>query len=751
MSGQGKARYAFESHTHSGLGSGGSGSGGTTIYSGSGSPTSSIGVAGDFYVDTTNKVFWGPKVGSTWPSSFSLAGTPGATGPAGAAGAAGAAGTNGTNGAAATVTVGATSVGVAGTNPVVTNSGTSTNAILNFTIPRGATGATGPQGPQGIQGIQGPAGSGSGSTTSMYVPQGILVNMEKAANSYLFGPSSGVPSWAFSVSGIITAGSSAVTTDSVMPTVASGYYDGMKYWTATATILGSTGLLTSSFGCGSSTSFVPLTSGVEYSNSTDTVRVHTAITSSSWDTVKVPVRFTSSNTSLTVTAQVRCQTSDESSATASSTVTLTNGSWNDIQFTTSLTAGKSCSIIVDLNYSAPTSVTTTVTVDIGSATYGSVVGVYDTGQAALSKSNTIAVELNKGENYSKGALTTDRPVEFVVDTTAFVRNILTPTGSGKYFINLQGVSVELRAPRYLHSVYGESVGSGISAGSNNEYIELDFTLIDTSGSAGYFLVDCWCVPCNTQHHIVTAGSFETSTATFVKLSFHPAMGWVAREHVFNIPPALKTWPYTGTSYSAGDTLVRGYSYRDNNMDQDAGRVIQACVAHVPSSVRNGLKNIGLRYVTGTSNGSVSPEYWASGAPASAAALTYWGPTASQRKIFLPPQQKDPASTIQESDRRVVVHETAHAIDFGYNEWTGAGPVSTFLSSDSSIVSLHAAAIADPAMDHSLYAYTGGRQEWWAESLAQLWMGLSSNLLASMGGSSSRVTTFTNYCSSKGIL
>ena len=178
MSGQGKARYAFESHTHSGLGSGGSGSGGTSIYSGSGSPSSSIGVAGDFYVDTTNKVFWGPKVGSSWPSSFSLAGTPGATGATGPAGAVGAAGAAGANGAAATVTVGATSVGVAGSNPVVTNSGTSTNAILNFTIPRGATGATGatgPQGPQGVQGPQGPAGTGTGTSggTSAYVPAGL--------------------------------------------------------------------------------------------------------------------------------------------------------------------------------------------------------------------------------------------------------------------------------------------------------------------------------------------------------------------------------------------------------------------------------------------------------------------------------------------------------------------------------------------------------------------------------------------------
>lgn len=52
----------------------------------------------------------------------------------------------------ATITVGSTTTGEPGTNAQVTNSGTSENAILNFTIPRGETGATGPTGPQGLQG-----------------------------------------------------------------------------------------------------------------------------------------------------------------------------------------------------------------------------------------------------------------------------------------------------------------------------------------------------------------------------------------------------------------------------------------------------------------------------------------------------------------------------------------------------------------------------------------------------------------------
>ena len=73
-------------------------------------------------------------------------GATGPQGPQGETGAVGPQGPAGTAGEAATVTVGTTTTGDAGTNASVTNTGTAQNAILNFTIPRGETGATGPQG-----------------------------------------------------------------------------------------------------------------------------------------------------------------------------------------------------------------------------------------------------------------------------------------------------------------------------------------------------------------------------------------------------------------------------------------------------------------------------------------------------------------------------------------------------------------------------------------------------------------------------
>lgn len=61
-------------------------------------------------------------------------------------------GANGTPGAAASITVGTVTTGSPGSSASVVNAGTSSAAVLNFTIPAGATGATGPQGATGPAG-----------------------------------------------------------------------------------------------------------------------------------------------------------------------------------------------------------------------------------------------------------------------------------------------------------------------------------------------------------------------------------------------------------------------------------------------------------------------------------------------------------------------------------------------------------------------------------------------------------------------
>jgi hypothetical protein len=60
------------------------GADGNAVLNGSGAPASSLGAPGDFYIDTTAHVLYGPKTATGWPrTGTSLVGPPGAPGAAG--------------------------------------------------------------------------------------------------------------------------------------------------------------------------------------------------------------------------------------------------------------------------------------------------------------------------------------------------------------------------------------------------------------------------------------------------------------------------------------------------------------------------------------------------------------------------------------------------------------------------------------------------------------------------------------------
>lgn len=82
--------------------------------------------------------------GMALKSSVAASGPPGPAGPAGSA---------------ATIAIGTVTTGAAGSSATVTNSGTASAAVLDFSIPKGNTGAQGPQGATGATGPQGPAGA----------------------------------------------------------------------------------------------------------------------------------------------------------------------------------------------------------------------------------------------------------------------------------------------------------------------------------------------------------------------------------------------------------------------------------------------------------------------------------------------------------------------------------------------------------------------------------------------------------------
>lgn len=100
------------------------------------------------YVDVT-------PTGTETEFSFDLAfhNLKGDKGEQGIQGETGATGQDGQDGAAATITVGSTTTGQAGTNASVVNSGTSSAAVLDFTIPKGDKGDTGATGADGQDGF----------------------------------------------------------------------------------------------------------------------------------------------------------------------------------------------------------------------------------------------------------------------------------------------------------------------------------------------------------------------------------------------------------------------------------------------------------------------------------------------------------------------------------------------------------------------------------------------------------------------
>ena len=136
-----------------------------TILSGKGAPSASLGLLGDFYIDTSSMNFYGPKTSTKWPTPISLKGPAGPIGPSGidgktSASQSGLKGDTGLTGAKGlpgdTGPVGP--AGPAGPQGSSGPAGAGSQGATGATGLTGAQGPQGPQGPQGATGAQGPQG-----------------------------------------------------------------------------------------------------------------------------------------------------------------------------------------------------------------------------------------------------------------------------------------------------------------------------------------------------------------------------------------------------------------------------------------------------------------------------------------------------------------------------------------------------------------------------------------------------------------
>ena len=136
-----------------------------TILNGKGIPITSLGINGDFYIDTRSLLIYGPKAKGKWPLPQNLQGPIGATGVTGSDGKNGSDAKIGTNNANSVGSVGPQgergltgAAGPAGPAGAAGSSG-SGGGTPGATGAAGATGATGASGTAGSIGPSGPTGS----------------------------------------------------------------------------------------------------------------------------------------------------------------------------------------------------------------------------------------------------------------------------------------------------------------------------------------------------------------------------------------------------------------------------------------------------------------------------------------------------------------------------------------------------------------------------------------------------------------
>lgn len=169
---------------------GGPTGGGNTILSGAGAPSNAVGSNGDFWINTTSWLVYGPKAAGAWPAGVSMIGPQGPQGPQGLTGATGPQGPQGPQGL------------TGATGPTGPQG------------PQGLTGATGATGPQGPQGLKGDTGStGATGPQGPAGPQGPTGSTGPAGATGATGPAGAAATIAVGTVTTLAAGSSASVTN----------------------------------------------------------------------------------------------------------------------------------------------------------------------------------------------------------------------------------------------------------------------------------------------------------------------------------------------------------------------------------------------------------------------------------------------------------------------------------------------------------------------------------------------------------
>lgn len=156
---------------------------------------------------------------STQTAYWLVLASKGDTGATGATGSTGATGATGATGTAATISIGTVTTGAAGSSATVTNSGTSSAAVLDFSIPRGNTGTGDVNGPASsvdseivlFDSTTGKLVKRASMTGLVYATSGVASGIANGTNGQVLTIASGVPTWAAASGGLSTGKSVAMS------------------------------------------------------------------------------------------------------------------------------------------------------------------------------------------------------------------------------------------------------------------------------------------------------------------------------------------------------------------------------------------------------------------------------------------------------------------------------------------------------------------------------------------------------------
>ena len=234
------------------------------------------------------------------------------------------------------------------------------------------------------------------------------------------------------------------------------------------------------------------------------------------------------------------------------------------------------------------------------------------------------------------------------------------------------------------------------------------------------------------------------------------IGWIVAQFETDIDGYYTALPANvpGTSTP---TYVTGLAMRSPTKDYDTRKHLGA-FAQIPAAVRQQIgRDVTLNFATRFFENVAGNEFAYSSAPS---VVAYYG-TGGALGHFIVISKYGASAAATDADH-TIIHESGHALDYqwiakNYNgqfpggTYNDGGTLCTRISAISTFTTLYNECVADTAsgINHTLYGFTGGILEFFAEVMSWRWQAQTVNLLAYFG-TSARITRFENFLTSLGV-